>query len=303
MRILPPLSALRSFEAVARLGSVTLAAAELHVTHSAISQQIRQLEELLGVALLLREGRGLRLSEDGRLYALQVRLGLTELSEATRLVQARPREGELVIAVLPSFGANWLLPRLPRFHARFPAYRLSLRASLDIQDLRQGLVDVGVRMGQGDWEGLQQKKLFEDELVMVAAPAFNAGRLPRTPAEVVAAPTVRTAESWYSWCEAAGVVDPGRTDLWINDSNLVLEAVRLGHGVALERRSIVQASLDAGSLVQLTDIVVPYPHPHWLVWPQRESAQVKRNDFIVWIEDEVARYQQSLRDATTTQAR
>lgn len=303
MRILPPLSALRSFEAVARLGSVTLAAAELHVTHSAISQQIRQLEELLGVALLLREGRGLRLSEDGRLYALQVRLGLTELSEATRLVQARPREGELVIAVLPSFGANWLLPRLPRFHARFPAYRLSLRASLDIQDLRQGLVDVGVRMGQGDWEGLQQKKLFEDELVMVAAPAFNGGRLPRTPAEVVAAPTVRTAESWYSWCEAAGVVDPGRTDLWINDSNLVLEAVRLGHGVALERRSIVQASLDAGSLVQLTDIVVPYPHPHWLVWPQRESAQVKRNDFIVWIEDEVARYQQSLRDATTTQAR
>ncbi|WP_028535662.1 LysR substrate-binding domain-containing protein [Paludibacterium yongneupense] len=294
MRPLPPLSALRSFEAVARLGSVTLAATELHVTHSAISQQIKQLEEMLGVVLLLREGRGLRLSEDGRLYALQIRLGLAELTEATRLVQARPREGELVIAVLPSFGANWLLPRLPRFHARFPSYRLSLRASLDIQDLRQGLVDVGVRMGQGNWEGLQQKKLFDDELVMVASPTFNHGRLPRTPTEVVAAPAVRTPESWLAWCQAAGVAEPAHAALWINDSNLVLEAAKLGQGVALERRSIVQASLDNGSLCQLTDITVPYAHPHWLVWPQRESAQIKRNDFIQWIEEEVALYFASL---------
>ena len=99
MRPLPPLSALRSFEALARLGSVTQAASELHVTHSAISQQIRQLEEMLGVVLFVREGRGLRLTEDGRLYALQVRIGLTELTEATRLIQARPRDGELVVAV------------------------------------------------------------------------------------------------------------------------------------------------------------------------------------------------------------
>lgn len=297
MRPLPPLSALRSFEALARLGSVTQAASELHVTHSAISQQIKLLEELLGVVLFLREGRGLRLTEDGRLYALQVRIGLAELTEATRLVQARPRDGELVLAVLPSFGAHWLLPRLPRFQARFPQYRISLRASLDIQDLRQGLVDIGIRMGQGDWEGLQQQHLFDDELVVVAAPTFRQGQLPRTPAEIVAGPVVRTVESWMGWCQAAGVAEPAQAGLWINDSNLVLQAVQQGLGVALERRSLVQAALQAGTLVQVSDIVVPYPYPHWLVWPARESSQRKQRDFAGWMAEEVAAYQQELAQA------
>ncbi len=288
------MSALRSFEALARLGSVTQAASELHVTHSAISQQIRQLEELLGVVLFVREGRGLRLTEDGRLYALQVRIGLSELTEATRLIQARPRDGELVVAVMPSFGAHWLLPRLPRFQARFPQYRISLRASLDIQDLRQGLVDIGVRMGQGGWEGLQQQHLFDDELVVVAAPDFQQGRLPRTPAEIVAGPVVRTVESWMGWCQAAGVNEPSKAGLWINDSNLVLQAVQQGMGVALERRSLVDAGLKSGVLVQLSDIVVPYPYPHWLVWPQRESSLLKQRDFASWMAEEVEAYQQAL---------
>lgn len=294
MRPLPPLSALRSFEALARLGSVTQAASELHVTHSAISQQIKLLEELLGTVLFVREGRGLRLTEDGRLYALQVRIGLTELTEATRLIQARPRDGELVVAVLPSFGAHWLLSRLPRFQARFPQYRISLRASLDIQDLRQGLVDIGIRMGQGSWEGLQQQHLFDDELVVVASPAFQQGRLPRTPAEIVAGPVVRTVESWMGWCQAAGVAEPSQAGLWINDSNLVLQAVQQGMGVALERRSLVDAGLRSGVLVQLSDIVVPYPYPHWLVWPQRESSQRKQRDFADWMAEEVAVYRQAL---------
>lgn len=290
MRPLPPLSALRSFEALARLGSVTQAASELNVTHSAISQQIRQLEDLLGVVLFVREGRGLRLTEDGRLYALQVRIGLSELTEATRLIQARPRDGELVVAVMPSFGAHWLLPRLPRFQARFPQYRISLRASLDIQDLRQGLVDIGVRMGQGGWEGLQQQHLFDDELVVVVAPDFQQGRLPRTPAEIVAGPVVRTVESWMGWCQAAGVDEPSQAGLWINDSNLVLQAVQQGMGVALERRSLVDAGLKSGVLVQLSDIVVPYPYPHWLVWPQRESSLLKQRDFAGWMAEEVETY-------------
>lgn len=290
MSTLPPLPALRSFEAVSRLGSITLAADELHVTHSAISQQIKQLEELLGVALFTREGRGLKLSEDGRLYALQIRIGLGEITEATRLVRARPRVDEVVVAVLPSFGMHWLLPRLPSFYARHPRYRVSLRASLDIQDLRQGLVDIGVRMGQGGWEGLAQKRLFDDELVVVASPAFNGGRLPQTVQEVVSGPIVRTVESWLPWCSAAGVAEPGNAALWINDSNLVLEAVRLGMGVALERRSLVHGALQRGDLVQLTDISVPYPYPHWLVWPQRESSQTKQQDFSTWIEEEIASY-------------
>ncbi|WP_293764372.1 LysR substrate-binding domain-containing protein [uncultured Aquitalea sp.] len=297
MKALPPLAALRSFEAVARLGGITRAAEELHVTHSAISQQIRLLEDMLGLPLFVREGRGLRVTEEGRFYALQVRSGLGELSEATRLIQARPRESDLALAVLPSFGAQWLLPRLHRFQALYPRYRVSIRASLDIQDLRQGLVDVGIRIGQGDWEGLRQLKLFDDELLMVASPAFNGGRLPKTPQEIMAGPLIRSVESWQPWCQLAGIDEPGEASMWINDSNLILGMVRQGLGITLERRSLVQRDLDSGQLVRLTDIVAPYPYPCWLVWPVRESARAKQEVFTSWLQGEVADYLADLRRA------
>ena len=175
MSAFPPLTCLRSFEATSRLGSVTLAAKELHVTHSAISQQIKVLEEIVGLTLFVREGRGLRVSEDGRLYALQIRKALGDIAEATRLIQAQPKMGELVIAVLPSFGRSWLLPRLPGFQQLYPDIGIRLQASLTISNLHQESVDIGIRMGKGEWEGVEQKLLFHDEVVVVAAPHFNGG--------------------------------------------------------------------------------------------------------------------------------
>lgn len=291
MSALPPLSALRSFEAVARLGSVTLAAAELHVTHSAVSQQMRQLETLLGVTLLLREGRGLRLSEEGRLYALQIRGALQDIAEATRLARARPGEDELVVAVTPSFGQKWLLPRLPRFRQRYPGYRLRLLASLEVMDLRQGLADVAIRIGQGRWEGLAQHRLFEDDLLVVAAPDFNGGRLPQTPEQILHCPRITGFESWLGWCQAAGVALPQEpAEFVVNDSNLSIEAVRQGQGIGLERRSLVAGALESGELVTLSDLRVPYGFPYWLVWPEREATQAKVAAFAEWLQGEVLMY-------------
>lgn len=291
MSALPPLPALRSFEAVARLGSVTLAAQALHVTHSAVSQQIKLLEAQLGVTLFVRAGRGLRLSEAGRLYALQVRAALQQLGEATRLVQTRGQDETLVVAVMPSFGRNWLLPRLPRFRQRHPRYRVRLEASLEIQDMRQANADVAVRIGRGDWEGLSHSEWLHDELVLVASPAFHGGRLPRTAREAMAGPLIRSAEPWASWCEAAGVAEPpARSGLWINDSNLILEAVRLGQGLALERLSLVADALATGELVQVTPVRVPYFYAYWLVWPAREEARTRQSHFIAWMEEEGRAY-------------
>ncbi|RDI28491.1 LysR substrate-binding domain-containing protein [Pseudacidovorax intermedius] len=295
MSDLPPLQALRCFEAVARLGSVTRAAETLHVTHSAVSQQLRHLESLLGLSLFEREGRGLRLSENGRLYALQVRAALSDIGDATRSLRVRPREGELVVSVIPSFGLHWLLPRLPRFAERHPNERIRLQAGLDVQDLRQGAADVAIRMGHGPWEGLSQQPLFEDVLLMVAAPHFRGGRLPATPAEVLACPPVRSAESWSSWCEAVGLPEPPPlAGLWINDSNLTIEAVRLGQGVALERLSIVHGLLQRGELVALTDVRVPYPYPYWLVWPTTGGRRAPPTAFGDWLAEEVATYRARL---------
>ena len=289
----PPIASLRSFEAVARLGSVTLAAKELHVTHSAISQQIKVLEEMVGLKLFIRHGRGVQINEDGRLYALQVREALHHIADATRLVQVKPRRQELTLAMVPSFGSHWLVPRLERFRATYPHISLRIQASLAIASMQQEGIDMAIRMGKGDWEGMESHYLFADELIVVAAPSYNDGVLPQTPSEIAKSKIIFSMESWKTWCINAGLereIVPG--GLCINDSNLVLEAVRLGKGIALERRSLVQDALSRGELVQLTPFTAPYPWPYWLVSPQAAEQKTEAVLFKAWLDEEVAAWGQ-----------
>ena len=294
MNTLPPLSTLRSFEAVARLGSVSRAAAELCITHSAVSQQLKLLENQLATPLFSKVGRKLQLSEAGRTYALKVRVTLAELADATRQLQQQTPQQELVLAVLPSFAQQWLLPRLPGFRQRFPHYRLTLHASLDIQPLAYGQIDMGIRMGRGGWQGLQQERLLQEQLVVVAAPHFRGGRLPSSAEEIVACPIVHTVESWHGWCQQAQVAEPPPGALWINDSNLLLAAVLQGEGIALMRDSLVARHLADGRLCQLSPLTVPHPSALWLVWPQHPQLSRKQADFRDWLRAEIADYQRGL---------
>ena len=289
----PPIASLRSFEAVARLGSVTLAAKELHVTHSAISQQIKVLEEMVGVKLFIRNGRGVQINEEGRLYAIQVREALNHIADATRLVQVKPRKQELTLAMVPSFGCHWLMPRLERFRAKYPLITLRIQASLTVTSLQQEGIDIAIRMGRGKWEGSNSHYLFSDELVVVAAPGYNDGVLPTTPAEISKSHIIFSMESWKTWCVNAGLekeIVPG--GLCINDSNIILEAVRLGKGIALERRSLVQDAITRGELVQLTPFTAPYPWPYWLVTSQLTEAKPEVALFVEWLDEEVAAWRQ-----------
>ncbi|ASL43552.1 Glycine cleavage system transcriptional activator [Burkholderia sp. AD24] len=296
MKPIPPLTALRCFEAVARLGGVTQAARELHVTHSAVSQQIKVLEDSMGLALFIREARGLRLTEIGRLYALEIRTALRDITHATRRAQARPQESELVIATLPSFAQHWLVPRLASFREAHPYYRVRLLTSLQVEDLRQGACDVGIRMGQGHWPDVAQQKLFDDEIVAIAAPHFALapnGRFPLTAEDVMTCPLISSPDTtWTDWCRAAQVAEPAdeAVVLSANDSNIVIGAVLMGQGVALERRSLVGHALARGELVQITGIRVPYRYPYWLVWQQREMLNARQAHFAQWIEGQVDVY-------------
>jgi LysR family glycine cleavage system transcriptional activator len=296
MKPIPPLTALRCFEAVARLGGVTQAARELHVTHSAVSQQIKVLEDAMGVALFVREARGLRPTEEGRLYALEIRAALRDITQATRRAQARPHDSELVIATLPSFAQHWLVPRLQSFREAHPYYRVRLATGLQLEDLRHGVSDIGIRMGQGHWPDVAQQKLFDDEMLVVAAPHFALapnGRFPVTAEDVVACPLISSPDApWGDWCEAAKVAQPvaARVVLSANDSNVVISAVLLGQGVALERRSLVSHALGRGDLVQITSIRVRYRYPYWLVWQQRETLTAQQAHFAQWIEGQVDAY-------------
>lgn len=294
MNNLPPLPALRAFEAVARLGSVVQAADELHVTHGAVSQQLRALEDYLGLSLFNRQGKRLAITDDGRIYALRLRMALGDIASATTDVLSLPRPDELIIAVLPSFGAHWLIRRLPRFIAAHPDLKLNLRASLELVDFNVDRVDAAIRMGPGSWEGTSQAHLFADELVAVAAPGFNGGNLPQTPAEIIAAPLIRSVESWSTWLSAAGLPQTPLGGPVYSDSNLVVEALRQGQGVTLTRRSLVHDLVRDSELVLLSDIAVPYQNPYWLIWPMRSHGTTKLRSFTDWLNGEIAAYQSEL---------
>ena len=297
MSHLPPLPALRYFEAVARLGSVTSAARELHVTHSAISQQIKLLEDIMDVPLFVRAGRGLMLTEEGRLYALEIRDALRDIELATRKARARPQEDELVITTLHSLALHWLISRLPRFRQTHPHYRIRLQTGLELCELQKGIADVGIRMGQGPWPNLAQQLLFKDVALVVASPNFAGGKLPRTPSEVIRHPLLHeTDNAWLDWCRAAGVPEPVQEiQFRANDSNISVGCAELGHGLLLTRYSIVADLLEQGRLVPITDVRVPYPYPYWLVWPQREVVPEKVRDFRTWITAEFEAFSAKVR--------
>ncbi len=199
------------------------------MTHSAVSQHIKQLEALVGVTLFIRHGRGVRITEEGRLYALQIREALQHIADATRMVQIKPRTLEVTLATLPSFGCHWLLPRLARFQTRHPQIAVRLLTSLAVVNLQQEGIDLAIRMGQGDWEGMESRHLFADEQLVVAAPGYRGGNLPTTPQAIAASDIIFPWSPRNAWCSRAGLKKPiVPAGLRLNDSNLVLEAVRLG---------------------------------------------------------------------------
>ena len=180
-RSLPPLETFRFFEAAARHLNFTRAAEEMHVTHGAVSQRIKRLEEHLGMALFRRSGRSMLLTDEGRRLLERVRTAISEIAEGVEAIRSGTRDRILTISTLPGFAAYWLLPRLADFNEHHPDIEVNIRASLSLTDFTRDGVDMAVRFGAGAWPGLKSIKLFDEELVPVCSPAFGGGRLPRTP--------------------------------------------------------------------------------------------------------------------------
>src|SRR6186713_1637530 len=182
---LPSLHALHVFEVAARLGSFTRAGAELNVTQTAVSHQIKQLEGELGVLLFRRTGRGLELTRDGQAWLTELSAIFTRVREANRKLRQRLKGERPVVSLttLPSFGARWLVPRLGGFIARHPELDLRISASEAVVDFTREPIDVGIRFGPGPYPGLFAEKLLDDHFVIVAAPA-KAARL-KKPADLL----------------------------------------------------------------------------------------------------------------------
>lgn len=287
---LPPLQALRAFEAAARLGSLTKAAEALSLTHGAISHQIKALESELGVPLTERAGRGIRLTDDGERFAARVRDVLADLADAVREARERSNPRQFRVSVLPSFALRWLLPRSANFRAAHPDIDLDIRSSMALADFRRDDVDCAIRLGGGNYPGLTTEHLFDEDYFPVCSPRFNGGKLPRRPEDLAGVTLLRSPdEYWKPWLEAAGLdwPEPQRGPAF-NDSSLILQAAADGLGVALARSSLLANDIRNGVLVRLFDLSVPSPSKIWLVYPPRLAQSPKLLAFRSWLHDELA---------------
>jgi len=284
------MQALRAFEAAARMRSLTRAAESLHLTHGAISHQIKSLEADFGVRLVERAGRGIRLTDEGERFATRVRSVLSDLGDAVRELTERANPRQLRVSVIPSFAARWLLPRIGKFFAKHPEIDLDVIANNALADFKRDDVDVAIRHGFGDWPGLVSEHVLDDATFPVCSPRLDNGRLPARPADLSRYTLLRSdGESWKSWFEAAGLdwPEPTRGPMF-SDSSHTMQAAIDGQGIALARSSLLGNDVHNGVLVRLFDIVLPLPRKYFLVYPPRLAESPKVAPFRQWLFDEVA---------------
>jgi LysR family transcriptional regulator, glycine cleavage system transcriptional activator len=285
---IPPMQALRAFEATARTGSLTRAAESLNLTHGAISHQIKALEASLGVPLVERAGRGIRVTGAGARLATRVRAALAEITDAVREASARSNPRQLRVSVMPSFAARWLLPRLGRFLARHHDIEIDVRSSFALVDFLADDTDVAIRYGFGGWPDVEAEHILSDTFFPVCSPRLASG-LPAQPRDLARHTLLRSDdELWKPWFEAVGLgwPEPSRGPIF-NDSALTLQAAVEGQGIALARSSLLGNDVKNGLLVRLFDIDVPAWRRYYLVYPRRLSGSPKLALFRAWLLDEI----------------
>ena len=298
MRRLPPLNALRAFEAVGRHLSVSRAAEELNVTPAAVSHQVKGLETALGVSLLRRLNRAVVLTEAGQLCLPLLSEGFDRLSEAVARLEAGGDSGVLTVSVTPGFASKWLVPRLERFTEANPTIDVHINATMEVSDLKRGGADIAVRFGAGNYPELGSDKLFDEAAVVVCSPSLVEGRVPlREPADLArhvllhdhSHPEDMTTLDWTQWLRAAGVsgVDVSR-GLRFNAAGLAIQAAAEGAGVLLARHSLVADDLASGRLVEPFSVTLPIAMAYHLVYDERSLRTPKVKAFRDWLLCEAA---------------
>ncbi len=293
MRRLPPLNGLRAFEAAARHLSFTNAADELFVTPAAISHQIKGLEEFLGVQLFRRLTRSVILTDAAQAVLPMVSEGFDRLAQAADVLKQSETSGVLTVSSAPTFAAKWLVVRIPEFSERYPDISIRVDARLELVDFDRDGVDVAVRLGNGDYPGMQVDRLFNEEIVPVCHPSFLEGTHPlRRPSDLKHYKLLHVdwgnmtgpLPDWNMWLASAGVddVDASKGPVFTVESMAISAAAR-GNGVALASTYAVAEEIAEGRLV------VPFARSlrthtsYWVVCPRRTANLPKIKAFREWL--------------------
>ncbi|MGY8525843.1 LysR substrate-binding domain-containing protein [Paracidovorax citrulli] len=295
MRIspLPPLPCLIAFEASMRHGSFTRAAAELHLTQSAISRQVAQLEQFLGKKLFIREPRALRLTVSGQRYAEVVQRLLVGCAEATEDVMKRKGPSELTVACSSGVAVLWLTPRLARFRQSHPEVQLRLLVNDSLASLSASEFDIGVYyLRQGPPLDVAARRLYDEEVLPVCSPAYlgRSGRARLRPADLVNETLLvledaqRNWMTWEAWFSQNGIADARpQTRLVANQYPVLLQLAIEGHGIVLGWRHMVDACLRDGLLVPATDTAASLGGGYYAVWPRDRVEPPAARLFRQWL--------------------
>ena len=297
-RRLPPLNALRAFEAAARSENFTRAAEELNVTQGAVSHQVKALEQILDVRLFRREGQRLALTESGREYLLVVRDAFDRIALGTERLVQRRGSGVLTVSTSPDFAAKWLVSRIGRFAENHPEIDLRISASVHHVDFAREDVDIAVRHGDGHWAGMDVVRLCSERLFPVCSPKLASGRRRIAKAvDLLKFPLLRLDDwsNWARWFEAAGVTDPVLRGPVLNRASMLIDAAIDGQGIALARTALAASDIISGRLIRPIDVSLGMQSTYWIVCPKAAAKTPKIVTFRNWLLAEAARDARRLR--------
>ncbi|VXD00559.1 DNA-binding transcriptional regulator, LysR family [Pseudomonas sp. 8Z] len=285
-RLTPSMSLLLAFEASARHESYTRAASELSLTQSAVSRQVQALEEQLGVTLFRREGRRIVLSEVGRLYLRELGGALAQIRNATlQAVAYGSGTGTLRLALLPTFGSTWLLPRLNRFYAAHPGVQMHIHSRIQAVDFDAGEIDAAITVGRGDWGDLVVHRLLEETMLVIASPALVTEH-ELSPAAIAEQPLLQVASHpplWAEWFARHELpLERMRSGPNFELTSHLIQAVRAGIGVGLVPRMLVDDELRQGLLLSVGQ-AVPSQRTYCLVYPPRNAVLPSLEVFRRWL--------------------
>ncbi|HEI8866279.1 TPA: LysR family transcriptional regulator [Serratia odorifera] len=288
-----PLQALRTFVEVGHRGSIKAAAQALHVTPGAVSQQIRLLEQRLGVTLLERQRQGMRLSEAGAEVHARLSDAFEQIDQAVDALEALKRRQTLTVSTVATFAASWLVPRLGHFTQRYPHIEVRIEATSTLVDLRRDRVDIALRHGLGDYPGLDVTPLMAPVLIPVASPSlFNHGQRPLAPADCLDYPLLHNSDGtdWPLWLRAQGVVDDARAERGnvFADDFLLIRAAQASQGLALIPQAYAHSEIAAGRLMQVLDRPWPAKFAYYIVSRPGAAKRPEVRAFIDWLLAEAA---------------
>ncbi len=288
-RFLPSTSSLLAFEAAARLGTATAAAAELSLTHSAISRQLKTLEQQLGVPLMQREGRLLRLTPAGQAYALKARDILGQLAAASIAASANPNRGTLNIAILPAFGMHWLAPRLSDFARAHPEVTTNLSTRLAPFDFRSSRFDAAIHFGREDWPNAQHMPLMPETVIPVCAPDTFAAPTD-DPSAILNYPLLHLEtrpRGWERWLNAHNIKEKLPTGMMFDQFSTMAQAAVHGMGIALLPTFVAEPYLNSGQLMKASIHTSESIGTYYLVWPTEQDNIAPLKAFRTWLETQI----------------